>query len=405
MLNELQKQIKNFENSSEYKDLQSFYSQPSLFKALGVARHENTHSNFLAWLLDSSSNHGLGDLPLRQFLHTVSRACMLSHSGGKLSPDLAVALAVEQFAVSDISVEREKQLDSESRADIFIKCKVSFDSKVLLLTILIENKIASREFNSETVRYQEALRRAVSPPDEFIGIYLTPMPNSLYEPRITPSCECKDFIELNYQYLADYVVVPCLERLPEGSIKRYLEEYLLALCLPGDSKGKTKGVEKMAISKEEKDLLSSFWYKHKDLIATAVLYLSEYVPLKGDDKEEISQLADTFSDNRDRTRYSWEFQGRVGSNLSKRQLVQEVIGDYVKAKPSITVAELSSRFSGAVVSVETARTRSIACYNLSEDKLVKCSDGLAAVYNQWRISTVDSFIEEAEKLGYKICSM
>ena len=39
-----------------------------VFEILGLHGHEDTHTEFLAWLLDTAGSHGLGDGPLRRFL-------------------------------------------------------------------------------------------------------------------------------------------------------------------------------------------------------------------------------------------------------------------------------------------------------------------------------------------------
>lgn len=93
-----------------------------------------------------------------------------------------------------------------------------------------------------------------------------------------------------------------------------------------------------------------------------------------------------------------------GVNLSKRQLVQEVIAFYALVNPGVTVSELCEKFPGAVAPLDVAKTKSAACYNLSDDKLIKCADGYAAVYNQWHKNNIAAFIAHAEKLGYTISS-
>ena len=121
-LSKLQKQIIDFGNSVEFKELDAYYSQPSIFSALGVSRHENTHSNFLAWLLTpkpEKNDHSLGDTPLRKFLETLALACTLPHSAGKLSPELSGAITTGAYALSNIVVEREKHI-GVGRLDIYL---------------------------------------------------------------------------------------------------------------------------------------------------------------------------------------------------------------------------------------------------------------------------------------------
>ncbi|MCD7958207.1 MAG: PD-(D/E)XK nuclease family protein [Ruminococcus sp.] len=301
-LPQLQKQIIDFGNSAEFKELDAYYSQPSIFSALGVSRHENTHSNFIAWLLDPSSNHGLGDMPLRKFLEAFSLACALPHSRGKIPQDLISAITAGDYKLSAVTVEREKVLKDGSRVDIYLEGIIAFDRKEYPLKLAIENKVKSSEHDSQTKRYLEALRPPVSSPD----IFLTPLSNRKYELLGAPECDSKDFIQLNYQYLADYIIEPCRDCLEEGGVKRYLTEYLLALGLPETRQ--TKGDFIMAISKEERALLARFWDKHKDLLTAVILSINEYVPLDDEESEVVAEAAKALeaAAQRNLTRYSWE---------------------------------------------------------------------------------------------------
>ena len=46
-------------NSSEYQQLKEYYGKSTLFSTLGIARSENKHSAFLAWLFDAAPDHTL----------------------------------------------------------------------------------------------------------------------------------------------------------------------------------------------------------------------------------------------------------------------------------------------------------------------------------------------------------
>lgn len=404
-LSSRKKQIIDFGNSVEFKRLDAYYSRPSIFSALGVSRHENTHSNFLAWLLTpkpEKNDHGLGDTPLRKFLETLALACMLPHSAGKLSPELSDAITTGAYALSGIAVEREKYIGT-GRLDIYLEGNIAFGGSEYPLTLIIENKVKSSEHDSQTGRYLEALRPPVSRPGIFLSVFLTPLPNREYERLGEPTCEAKEFIELNYQYLADNVIEPCRDAAPEGNVKRYLDEYLFALGLPETRQDKGEII--MAISKEERELLTLFWNKHKDLLTAVMLSMSDCVPLEDDEAEIVQKASQTIKGalQRDLSRFSWRFSGG-GVNLSKRQLVQEVIAFYALVNPGVTVSELCEKFPGAVAPLDVAKTKSAACYNLSDDKLIKCADGYAAVYNQWHKNNIAAFIAHAEKLGYTISS-
>ncbi len=399
-------QITDFNNSPEFKELDAYYSQPSIFSALGVSRHENTHSNFLAWLLSprpEKNDHGLGTLPLRKFLNALIIACELPHSRNKISPQLSSAILTDDYKLYKTTVEREKSIGA-SRLDIYISGKIEFDDAQRSFAIIIENKVKSSEHDSQTVRYLEALRSSVPRPDIFLSVFLTPLPNRDYERLSAPTCEAKEYIELNYQYLADYVIEPCRNSLPDGSVKRYLDEYLLALSLPETRQN--KGDIIMAVNSEERELLTRFWEKHRDLLTAVMLSIGDCVPLDDTEKEIVSIASEAIGNavRRDLSRYSLILSNERIYGLSKRQLVQEVIANYALLNPRTTVSELCEKFPGAAAPLEVAKTKSAACYNLSDDKLIHCADGLAAVYNQWRADNIKRFIDNAQKLGYIISS-
>ncbi len=409
-----QKQIIDFGNSVEFKELDAYYSQPSIFSALGVSRHENTHSNFLAWLLTpkpEKNDHGLGDLPLRKFLETLTLACALPHSRGKLSPQFASAVTTGAYELSGITVEREKSVGA-GRLDIFIEGRISFDGSEQPLTIIIENKVKSSEHDSQTKRYLEALRPPVSRPGIFLSIFLTPLANRDYELRSEPTCEAKEFIELNYQYLADYVITPCRDFAPEGSVKRYLDEYLLALSLPETRQD--KGDIIMAISQEERDLLARFWDKHKDLLTAVILSIGDYVPLEDAEQKIVSQASQAIQNavQRDTSRFSWEFFGGGGVNLPKSRLVLEIVTHYAAENGPLTLTQLKEVFPdklqgnfGVVASLADAMPSNFKGHKrYYTDEAVILADGPAAVCTQWRADNITGFIARAEKLGYIISS-
>ena len=54
--------------SRDFQKLESKVSTFNLFEAMGAVRQELRHSHFIAFLLDPSGSHGLGDVFLRKFL-------------------------------------------------------------------------------------------------------------------------------------------------------------------------------------------------------------------------------------------------------------------------------------------------------------------------------------------------
>ena len=83
---DVRKQIIEFSNSPEYRQLSSFYRQKSFFEALNIQRKETCHSSFLAWLLDPDEFHGVGSTSLQKLLEVC--ALVLSETKQKPPPHL-----------------------------------------------------------------------------------------------------------------------------------------------------------------------------------------------------------------------------------------------------------------------------------------------------------------------------
>ena len=175
---EWNKQIFDFANSAEYRELAAYYSQPSIFSALGVSRQEDTHNNFIAWLLTpkpEKNDHGLGGLPLRKLLETLALVCKsLPHAAGKMPTNISNAVITGGYTLSNISVEREKHIGS-GKLDVYIEGRLEIDGSAYPLKLVIENKIKSTEHDAQTERYQSYLTRAVPLSGVYLSIYLTPL--------------------------------------------------------------------------------------------------------------------------------------------------------------------------------------------------------------------------------------
>ena len=55
-------------DNEDLEHLESLLDQFNIFEAVGMVRQEIRHSNFLAFLLNPSASHRLGDIFLKTFL-------------------------------------------------------------------------------------------------------------------------------------------------------------------------------------------------------------------------------------------------------------------------------------------------------------------------------------------------
>jgi len=137
--------------SPDLEKISLMLAKPNIFEILRLSHHEIRHSNFLAWLLDPSQSHNLGDTLLKWFLKEVFQ-------------DEKVAW-IDEFEVDgvrtqDIVIHREfKHID----------LLIEFPDWV----VVIENKFGSSEHSNQLARYRKvAQKNFPNKPKAFV--YLTP---------------------------------------------------------------------------------------------------------------------------------------------------------------------------------------------------------------------------------------
>ena len=108
-------------NNEKLEYLEDSIAEFNIFEVIGAVRQELRHSDFLAFLLNPSEKHGLGDKFLKRFLMNV----LLYADNAPLS-----AIRIDIMDLSNVIVERESQ-----NIDILIH-----DEQVEFVC-LIENKI------------------------------------------------------------------------------------------------------------------------------------------------------------------------------------------------------------------------------------------------------------------------
>jgi hypothetical protein len=122
-------------------DLESRIGRFNIFDALGVARAEIRHSNFLAFLLDPSESHGQGQLFLKTVLMDLLRQA--SPERRPLSP-----IELDGTDLRDVEVKREWK-----HTDLLITCQQP------RFAVVIENKIGSKEGPDQLSRYKAAVEK------------------------------------------------------------------------------------------------------------------------------------------------------------------------------------------------------------------------------------------------------
>ena len=466
----LQRRMLDFENSTAYKKLKNFYDTPSMLSLLGVSRIEDTHNKFIEWLLspaNAQNDHGLGSTPFRKFLETLALvSSSLEHSKGKLDEKLVQMILFDNYKVADITVNYEKQLNKESRLDIQIIATVTTDTKSHTLCIAIENKVKSKETKAQTTRYYKELSTEKNNWDYFIGVYLTPLLNRQYEELKEVECVEKKFIQLNYQYLADYVLIPCLDDASKASTKQYLSEYLLALRLPCSRKNGnfimsfgreerellaefwkkyklllietlaendklgpcateklvatlTKSKSATNTSPQDKEMLRLFWNKHESLLMTVLASLADSDALDNEARKAVADAVEIIKDTNavinPSALHQVELGGEVKEGLKQRDLVNAVVLDYFKQNPNSSLADLQKAFPKhvqkkieIVLDEPQAHLQNVDGNGKPRKQYhiiehVKFANGKAlAICNQWGVANIQNFLDHATQMGYQI---
>lgn len=260
-----------------YQQLKAYYERSTLFSVLGAERSENRHSAFLAWLLNPSSSHSLGETPIRKFLTlaackaTDEDKCYWQEPREHLiSSDYRLDFVCIKTEQSIIALANNKKVNPD-KLDIWILIRIRYssDNKDVCWTIpiVVENKIFSKEgkangsIPAQTERYCRAINNLKGDlcPDNYfqpILIYLTA--------PFAPAPTCNAFIHVTYQDLLDHVIQPLSLQLtaqrPHSEEKVFLEGYIRNLSFPAATDGKkSDDYSILAIAESESKLLETLF--------------------------------------------------------------------------------------------------------------------------------------------------
>src|SRR3990172_5045213 len=186
----------------ELVELEGLLSEFNIFEAMRAERTEIRHSDFLAFLLDPSRPHGLGDLVLKTILQNVLKA------KGDYPPGVT-PVDLDSWDMTAATVSRE-----EWNIDILVR----YENSGRRVIVIIENKIDSSEHSGQLRRYYDGIA-TTNPEAQIIAVYLTPEGDRPTDDR---------FLPLDYGGVAkvlELVLDRCRSQLGEGvalSIEHYV---------------------------------------------------------------------------------------------------------------------------------------------------------------------------------------
>lgn len=292
-LEQIRNEIIKFKNDPVSQKLGDFYTSKSISEIYGTSRKELVHSSFITWLLNPEETHGLGHFGLQKFLEILVIASIPKHQMSKR--ELFDAIITGEIKFTNTLTSVEKSFPSVGRIDILVESEVKYSGKQEKLFIVIENKVLSREHSDQTSKYYEHFQSITDDGVRVLYAYLTATSGielaELQEQEIV-ECSCNEFIQINYQYLVDYLLEPAISKALPVKVELILKDYLQTLSQPAitdDAEGFKQELI-MAIGKEERELLTKFWEQNQKLILGAIYAISTDPEQDTDTRETADKL-------------------------------------------------------------------------------------------------------------------
>ena len=321
-IDQIRDEIIKFKNDPDFQKLENFYYSKSFSEILGVSRREISHSGFLAWLLGNLESHNLGEFPIKKFLDII-----LKFSNDKLKSkhsDLFNSFVTEDYLIERLFIKSEHAIKNVGRLDIYIELTLLIAGKTKNIKLIIENKVESRENNDQTNSYFNFFNPTENDDNIVIYVYLTPISTLELIELTEPECNCKAFIQINYQSIVDYLIEPALNQNISTRTQNILTEYLKSLSQPSideEADGHKQELI-MALGNEERKLLSSFWEKNQKLILASLYAIRSDPEQEKDTRDSIREALDSLSSDRDRSTYNIKY----NSVVFKRNFKKSDIG-------------------------------------------------------------------------------
>lgn len=259
-------------NDPLFQEFEQSLGAPSIFNAVGRTHTETWHSAMLGWLLNPSSNHGLGEFPLKKFI--LSLKILDNH--GNCPIDLGKLLVCGNFSLAE-AVPNEKNLVEKSipnigRLDVCVE-HIHLEEKTgqqnVELCILVEMKVKAPIEKEQCAKYRAYIDEEKKAGRLILPVFVAPM-QSLRKNETEQWLKDESWITLNFQELYDELIEPCLQHPSLSTFGRYtLQEYVKTL------KSSFKGGKSMIVSQEDREMVKKLLEKHGDGIQALRAIMSE----------------------------------------------------------------------------------------------------------------------------------
>lgn len=287
-MSEIIKRIIDFKNNNTTKQLRKFYSTASLMEIYGINRKEIRHTSFLKWLF--SPNCPVAKNAIGLFMDVLLSSKYFNPDN--INKDLYNKLLLGIFNIDSFNSNENISVSGGE-----IDLSFEFTIEKFKIKIIVENKVYSLEHKSQTQRYYDSINEKYKDFTNFF-VYLTPISTLELEDLNEPQCECKEYIQINYQILLDKIIVPLLKENIDSTTRYILEDYIMALSTPVN----TNLIKNryMAISTKESELLTMFWNENEDLILKAVEATKDNVHIEPEKREIAKKINALLNDSEEK---------------------------------------------------------------------------------------------------------
>jgi len=399
-IDQIRNEIIKFKNDAVSQRLSTYYNTKSYSEILGVSRKELSHSNFIAWLLNSQESHNLASYPIKKFLEILVISSMADQF--QKHKELFDSIIIGDVSIDNLNVVTEKAIRNIGRVDIYIEADIAYSGKQQKLRLIIENKVATREHSEQTVKYYQYYEGLEDQSWKNLYVFLTPLSGIDLSDLSEPECSCKEYIQTNYQNLVDYLLEPILNKEISSRTENIIKEYLQALSQPTQNEDDEhrQGLI-MAIGNEERELLTKFWDQNQKLILSALYAISSDPDQEKDVRDNIGFALKSISNNqKDRSLLSIYFNDqlcvekikksdigyRTVKLMEEKNIIDQAMFDFLRNDKSCSFQLLKLKEEATETEIKYKK------YRLNTEPELVFDDAGYYVVRNWGINNIKKFI-------------
>ena len=409
------KLLEQFNKDPQTQALIDKYLKKSFPELFAISRRETSHSAFLSQVFQENSFHNLGTIPMLALLRILTRRSR-EQDNHTIETKLQNAVLLNTVKLSNVEIDTEVMTRilyarKQGKADIVIHSDIFIPGvpDIKKLTLVIENKVGSEEHDDQTITYYNYFNSIQAQGEIVLYAFLTPLPSiELDNIGNQPECACTKFIQINYQDILDEVLSPMLRMLENNRTHFIIKEYIDSLGVSFEDvdsnkvskKNKNKKTIIMAISDEDRELLSAFYERNKELIYASIEAISTDHNQDEDVRKDAGSILESIKklSSRDMTKYLFN-----GEKYGKGRLVLAVIKDYAAQNHSADDVKENFKIRKRDIIKEKNKLQKSDRYFDKQEDIIAIDNVEYAVDHEWgKGDEFNSFLDKAKELGYKI---